>query len=266
MGNPKFTIITVCYNAGQALPETVNRILKQTYGNYELLIKDAMSTDGSVEQLPSDPRIRLIRSRDSGIYDGMNMAIAEAKGDYLIFMNCGDWFYAPDSLQAVADAVDATHAPVYYGRAYYRKNGHVADYPRRITRMTCFRTMICHQAMVYAASLLKERGYDTSYRIKADRELLMYLVCVRKLQPVYVDAVIADYEGGGESSKKEHIRRNAADEKRLRNHYFSPWERLRYSFVMALTFPRLRRAISRSATLGRHYHRLTGWLYSRKRS
>ena len=265
MNHPRFSVITVCFNPGQALLETVNRTLAQTCTDFEILVKDACSTDGSVEQLPEDPRIRLIRGKDQGIYDAMNVAIREARGDYLIFMNCGDWFHDENALQAVWDAVEQTHGELYYGRIYNRREHHVTDYPRQITRMTCYRTMICHQAMVFSAPLLKARGYDLSYRILADREQFLYLVCERHVQPIYVDAVIADYEGGGESSKPEHIQRNAADKRRMLDTYFPKGEQLRYRWAMALTFPRLRRAIAHSPRLGRLYYGLTGHLYARKK-
>ena len=262
MGNIRFSVVTVCYNAGQALLDTVEKTLAQTCTDFEIIVKDALSTDGSVEKLPNDPRIQVIRGKDGGIYDAMNQAAAAASGEYLIFMNCGDWFYSPDSLQAISDAVDKSHGQVYYGRIFNRREQHVSDYPREITRMTCYRTMICHQATVYEAKLLKERGYDLSYRILADREMLMYLVCEKKVRPVYVDAIIADYEGGGESSKKEHVQRCAADTKRMLDRYYPRGEQLRYRAMMALTFPKLRKALANNPKFGKLYYGITKRLYS----
>ena len=131
--------------------------------------------------------------------------------------------------------------------------------------MTCYRTMICHQAMVFSAALLKARGYDLSYRILGDRELFLYLVCEKKVRPVYVDAVLADYEGGGESTRPEHAARNAADKRRMLDTYFSKEEQLRYKLRMALTFPKLRRAIAHNPKLGRFYYGLTRRLYGLKK-
>ena len=86
----QFSIITVCLNAGQGLLDTVARTLSQTYENFEIIVKDGGSEDGSLEKLPMDARIRVVTRQDTGIYDAMNQGIAEARGDYLIFMNCGD--------------------------------------------------------------------------------------------------------------------------------------------------------------------------------
>ena len=94
----KFSIITVCLNAGNDLSDTVDSILNQTYNDYELIIKDGMSTDGSIEKLPQNSHIKLIQCKDSGIYDAMNQGIMEAQGDYCIFINAGDTIYCNDTL------------------------------------------------------------------------------------------------------------------------------------------------------------------------
>lgn len=257
----KFSIVTVCLNAGQELIDTVNSTLGQSYDCFELLVKDGFSTDGSTKKLPEDERIRLIQKKDTGIYDAMNQAVEEALGDYLLFMNCGDRFYSSHVLQDIADGIGREHGAVYYGKCFDRPTGQVRAYPKTITRMTCYRTMICHQAMVYRADVLRQHPYDCSYRIIADRELLWYLVCEKGISPRYLDTVIADYKGGGESTKSEHIQRNREDQKRLEERYFPRGERLKYKLLMALTFQRLRIAWSKSPKLSRFYFALVRFAY-----
>ena len=257
----KFSIVTVCLNAGQDLIDTVNSTLGQSYDCFEILVKDGFSTDGSTEKLPEDEAIRLIQKKDTGIYDAMNQAVEVARGDYLIFMNCGDRFYSPGVLKEIADGIGEEMGPVYYGNCYNRPTGQVRAYPRTITRMTCYRTMICHQAMVYRADVLRQHPYDCSYRIIADRELLWYLVCEKGLSPRYLDTVIADYKGGGESTKSEHIQRNREDQKRLEERYFPRGERLKYKLLMALTFQKLRIAWSKSPKLSKLYFALVRLAY-----
>ena len=257
----KFSIVTVCLNAGQELIDTVNSTLGQSYDCFELLVKDGFSTDGSTEKLPEDERIRLIQKKDTGIYDAMNQAVEEALGDYLLFMNCGDRFYSSHVLQDIADGIGREHGAVYYGKCFDRPTGQVRAYPKTITRMTCYRTMICHQAMVYRADVLRQHPYDCSYRIIVDRELMWYLVCEKGISPRYLDTVIADYKGGGESTKSEHIQSNREDQKRLEERYFPRGERLKYKLLMALTFQRLRIAWSKSPKLSRFYFALVRFAY-----
>ena len=154
----KFTIITVTYNAGDKLAETVTDCLKQTYTDYEILVKDGMSTDGSVEKLPADTRIRVERCKDSSIYDAMNQAVKMAQGDYVIFMNCGDFFHTEDVLLQVAKAIDKEPGRgIYYGDAYFCKAEQIMHMPPEITDYVCFSHIPCHQACVYAARLCKEK-------------------------------------------------------------------------------------------------------------
>lgn len=90
----------------------------------------------------------------------------------------------------------------------------------------------------------------------------MYLVCEKKVRPIYVDAVIADYEGGGESSKKKHAEQNARDTKRMLDRYYPKSEQLRYRAMMALTMPKLRHALAHNPKFGKVYYGITKRLYS----
>jgi len=261
----RFTIVTVCLNAGADLTDTVENTLKQTYPDFEILVKDGFSTDGSVERLPQDDRIRLVQKKDTGIYDAMNQAVEEARGDYVIFMNCGDRFYATDVLEKIASSIGEDKQGVYYGSCYYRLRDQVRSYPRTVTPMTCYRTMICHQAMVYSLSVLREHPYDLSYRIIADRELLWYLVIRRGMELRCLNVVIADYKGGGESAKPEHVKRNKADQKRLTDTYFTRGQQFQYRLLMALSLQKLRIAWAHHPRYGKYYHSLIAGLYSLKK-
>ena len=260
----QFSIITVCLNAGQGLLDTVERTLGQTYGHFEIIVKDGGSQDGSIEKLPDDPRIRVVSRKDTGIYDAMNQGIEEARGDYLIFMNCGDWFYSPDVLQSIAERIGEAQLPLYYGKCFDRMTGQVRAYPKQLTRMPCYRTMICHQATVYRADVLKKRPYDLSYPILADRETLWHLVCAENVEPKYLDTVIADYQGGGESASEKYIWRNRADQQRLLDTYYPKSEQLKYKLLMALTFQKLRVALSKSPKYSKYYFRTIQTLYDCK--
>ena len=260
----RFSVITVCLNAGQDLLDTVDNTLHQSYENLEIIVKDGGSRDGSIEKLPKDPRIRFVCRQDTGIYDAMNQAVEEAQGDYLIFMNCGDRFYTADVLETVARVIGEERAPLYYGKCYDRLTGQVRAYPKKLTRMTCYRTMICHQATVYRADILKQRKYDLTYPILADREMLWHLVCEKKVSPVYIDTVIADYQGGGESANEKHVQRNRADQQRLLDTYMPKSEQLKYRLLMALTFQKLRVSLSESPKYSKYYFRAVQTLYDWK--
>ena len=85
-----YSVIVVCLNAGQRLRETIDSILRQSYKNFEVIVKDGGSSDGSVEMLQGtglDERVHIYTQKDNGIYDAMNQAVKLAKGAYFLFLN-----------------------------------------------------------------------------------------------------------------------------------------------------------------------------------
>ena len=117
----RFSIIVVSLNAGEELKKTVDSVLAQTYKDYEILIKDGGSEDGSLERIPGDERIRIVSQPDCSIYDAMNQAVMEAQGDYFLFLNCGDYLYSHLVLGKVAKALAMEPGDIYYGDLYRRQ-------------------------------------------------------------------------------------------------------------------------------------------------
>ena len=80
-----FSIIVVCRNAGEKLQKTIESIRSQTEDDYEIIVQDGFSTDGSVERLAvadAGETLRIFREKDTGIYDAMNRAVVHARGRY----------------------------------------------------------------------------------------------------------------------------------------------------------------------------------------
>ena len=104
----KFTIVTVCLNEVQNIGRTCESICSQTFGEYEWIVIDGQSTDGTLDVLSEyEHRIScLVSEPDSGIYDAMNKGIRLAKGEYLLFLNAGDYFSDNNALEAVSCAPD----------------------------------------------------------------------------------------------------------------------------------------------------------------
>ncbi|MCD8068905.1 MAG: glycosyltransferase [Lachnospiraceae bacterium] len=121
----RLSIITVSLNSGDRLLKTVQSSASQSFRDYELIVKDAGSADGSVERLESwlggeadrafpgtdmAARVRIFREKDSCIYDGMNRGAALARGEYLYFLNCGDTFHGADALERFMAGMTGTAA------------------------------------------------------------------------------------------------------------------------------------------------------------
>ena len=106
--HPKFSIITVTYNAAKVLEDTIQSIVTQTYKNLEYIIVDGGSTDETLDIIHKyqEHITTVISEPDQGLYDAMNKGLRKARGCYLVFLNAGDAFHEPDTLQKIADSIE----------------------------------------------------------------------------------------------------------------------------------------------------------------
>ena len=118
MHNPKFSIITVTFNAGKVLEKTIQSVISQTYRNVEYILVDGKSKDNtlSIADTYKEWIHCLVSEPDKGLYDAMNKGIRLATGDYLCFLNAGDKFHDQDTLQRMVDSLKEGELPyVLYG-------------------------------------------------------------------------------------------------------------------------------------------------------
>lgn len=258
----KFSIIVVCYNAGKKLFETVNSILEQTYSDYEIIIKDGLSSDDSLQTLPEDKRIRVFSCADRGIYDAMNQAVKEAGGAYYLFLNCGDSFYEADVLEKTAAQIEGgVRTLIYYGNTYNKTSESFVGMPHTITPFTCYRHIPCHQACFYAKELFEKRLYDLSYRVRADYEHFLWCYFRMHATPQFLNITVANYEGGGFSETKENRQIDKKEHRSITRQYMSKAQALGYRTVMLLTLAPLRSFISRQKGLSVLYNKIKGICY-----
>ena len=174
--HPKFSIITVTYNAGAVLEDTIQSVITQTYRNVEYIIVDGGSKDHTLDiinrfrelilTLGSDP--------DKGLYVSLIKGSRLATGDYLCFLNAGDELHEDDTLQLMVHSITGTELPdVLYGEtAIVDEEGHFL----RMRRLSApedlnwksFKDgmLVCHQAFFPRRELAEP--YDLRYRFSAD--------------------------------------------------------------------------------------------------
>ena len=274
-----FSIIVVCLNAGQKLRRTIESIQKQTWQDYEIIIKDGVSTDQDTvrclreleRESEADSRIRLYRGeKDSGIYDAMNQAVKYIKGDYVFFLNCGDYFYDDQVLSRVreqiekytGDAESADKTPyIFYGNICERLTGTMVQSNPVIDDFACYRNLPCHQACFYAANLLRKGGFDTQYRVRADYEHFLRCYYRNGANPVYIPVTVALYEGGGFSETGENKRRSRQEHREIVSKYMPAGKVFRYRIIMILTLAPLRTWIAGNPVTAGLYQRLKRILY-----
>lgn len=173
---PKFSIITVTYNAAKVLEDTIQSIVTQTYKNVEYIIIDGRSTDGTLGIINKyrNHIHTVITEPDQGLYDAMNKGIRLATGDYLCFLNAGDCLHEDDTLQLMTHSVTGTTLPdILYGETdIVDSEGHFLHKRRlsapEILTWKSFKKgmLVCHQAFFVRRDLAEP--YDLHYRFSAD--------------------------------------------------------------------------------------------------
>lgn len=121
----KITIITVVKNNKKDLELTIKSVLAQNYKNFQYIIFDGMSNDGTEKVIKKYKKknIRYIRQRDKNYYDGLNRAITLAKGDYIGILNAGDLYYDNNVLKIVLGKLSTTRCDLLFANLkYYELN------------------------------------------------------------------------------------------------------------------------------------------------
>jgi len=200
MREPLFTVIIPTLNAAAKLPMTLESVLHQDFADFELLIVDGGSSDATAEAVAafsSDSRLRCDSRPDDGIYASMNRGIGLARGRFLYFLGAGDSLN-PSVLREVAAILPPAGKSLVYGNVLF-PDGSIYDrdfWPGKFQLRN-----ICHQAIFYEHTLFGGGRFETKYRTWADWVFNMKCFGDRSVAKLYIDKVIARYEGGGVSSR-----------------------------------------------------------------
>ncbi len=218
----RFSIITCTYNALPTLQRTLDSVAQQSWQQVEHIIIDGASSDGTEDMLRHyadsmennegcGHTVVWTSEPDRGLYDAMNKGIARVTGDYLVFLNAGDVFPSPTTLQHIFDSVnercDSVLPAVLYGDTDIVDNNgcflrHRRLAPPESLNWRSFRhgMLVCHQAFYARADIAKAVNFDLRYRFSADVDW-----CIRvmkraeqmHLQLLRVPEVVVNYLDGG---------------------------------------------------------------------
>lgn len=201
------SIITINYNNLAGLKRTHQSVKKQTCDDYEWIVIDGASTDGSAEyiQRHAADMAYHVSEPDTGIYNAMNKGVKAAKGNYLIFLNSGDEFYDTDVIRRFASR--GGNEDVVYGKAMIvdadGKELWKWPLPAMPLRLSYFWShSLKHQATFFSARCFERFMYNEEHRINSDTELFMTLLYHNYTFAAY-DQYVTRFDGNGLSSKAE---------------------------------------------------------------
>ena len=207
----KLSIITINYNNLDGLKKTAESVLAQSWRDFEWIIIDGASTDGSREYIIDlneelaqngwNPISYWCSEPDKGIFNAMNKGIAKAKGEYLNFMNSGDYFLDKDTLGKVAGLIAANNADVFYGDCVldYGERKETRVHPSSLDIYELIVLPLCHQAMFFSRSVFKDEidvvvcvfdkhGISTS---SIDRNVEEYHNAIEEIVPKHIMSLVS---------------------------------------------------------------------------
>lgn len=281
-----FQIIVVSFNAGDNLLNTIKSIKDQTFDSWKVIIKDGLSTDGSLDKIKEelqideatgrskDEKFLLISEKDTGIYDAMNTALNamsfEDEDSYVYFLNCGDYLKDKDTLQKIHDGIiqkepDQDQKHIFYGDIYERMTGQVVASNPRMDDFACYRNVPCHQACFYQKKLMMAEHFDTTWHIRADYEHFLRCVYIDKAVTTYIPVTVADYEGGGYSESGNAAKVSERERKLIVERYMPKGKVIKYDIIRMLTLAPLRTKIARSPKTAGIYNKIKSLLYKKNK-
>lgn len=203
----KLSIITINLNNKQGLQQTLESVAKQTYTDYELIVIDGNSTDGSTDIIKENESTIAywVSEPDKGIYNAMNKGIKQAKGDYLHFLNSGDSYTSETILSDIfngnKDCSFICGNFITENKGILKKEEPYKDFDWRFSLYRIYSGDLCHQAFFIKADNFEKYGlYDERLKITADWKLFFDAIGIHREDVIYKDIDIVFYNMEGLSS------------------------------------------------------------------
>ncbi|WP_111683859.1 glycosyltransferase family 2 protein [Winogradskyella tangerina] len=212
------SIITINYNDAKGLKKTLESVKNQSWQNFEHIVIDGNSSDGSVEVLQSYSYAPLnwISEADSGIYNAMNKGIKKAKGKYLLFLNSGDYLFNNDTLSNVKNYFEADIS-FLCGNMYYERDRQltVRKHPDVLTFSYLISKTVSHPSTFILKSMFDTYGlYNEELKIVSDWEFFLKCLGLNGESYQKIDEDVTIFNTDGISSNSENLKL-VSDEKAI---------------------------------------------------
>lgn len=207
----KVSIITVNLNNAVGLRKTMQSVFEQTYVDFEYIIVDGASTDGSIEVISEFNTgvlacFQYVSERDNGIYQAMNKGIRMSHGNYLLFLNSGDFLVDKDVLMHVFS--NNYIADILCAECNVSEDGkiiHTTKPPVNVTFGTLYRDGLAHQSTFIRRTLFYDLGfYREDFKYNSDIDFWYRSIIINGATTERIYTIISDYNLDGISSKENN--------------------------------------------------------------
>lgn len=240
--SPKLSIVTICYNQPD-IEQTCKSILSQSWQDFEWVVIDGGSTDGTLEILEKyKNRIaKLISEKDNGRYNAMNKGIKLCSGEFISFLNGGDSYFNNDVLKDVFENREHNESVLYgnvlimQSKNLISENNTIRKLPNELPKNFFINDCICHQSTFVSKSLFEKYGYyNEDYEIISDWEKWL-LFTKNKVEFKYINLTISNFKNDGISSLEKYQKLYKKERKRVLSKHFSKSYRLKSKLRKILT-------------------------------
>ncbi len=208
----KISIITATYNSSKTVRDTFESILAQSHEDYEVIVVDGASKDSTMDIIKEyekkfNGRLCYISERDKGIYDAMNKGIAMASGDIIGILNSDDFFFDDNALYEINKVFETHNTDCVFGNLVYVDADNTNDIQRiwkgSEYKSGCFKYgwVPAHPTFYVKRGCYEQYGgYNLSYQVSADFELMLRYLAKYKITSTYIDKYLVRMRAGGESN------------------------------------------------------------------
>ncbi|WP_052657388.1 glycosyltransferase family 2 protein [Thalassospira sp. HJ] len=207
---PLISIVTVVYNDVSGLERTILSVINQSSKNYEFIVVDGNSNDGTVDIIKNyAAHIDVIISEpDDGLYDAMNKGIKLSNGKWIYFLNSNDYLLKDTTLSEIENLLDDDFDVVHFNCEVTNNRGefvHVRKFPRSVHEISTW-PCIQHQSVFTKKSTIMDFiGFNTKYKILADYDLFVRFYKEGKKFIFHKGIYISNYNSQGKSAQKKNI-------------------------------------------------------------
>lgn len=201
----KFSIITINYNNSQGLKQTIESVVSQSFSDYEYIVIDGGSKDGSKDVIEdfADRIAYWVSEPDSGIYNAMNKGVSKASGEYCLFLNSGDVLHSNNVLEQIAAV--GLDTDLLIGKVRYLNTGQLSSLPDVLTMKHFYSRSLPHPSTFMKRTIFESLHYDESFRIVSDWKLFIEVVIMRNASYAFSDVVVTDFDTTGISATNKRL-------------------------------------------------------------
>jgi len=237
---PLLSIITVCLNEKNRIKKTLDSIFGQTYSMYESIVIDGGSVDGTKELIEREYLCRLscfISEKDDGIYDAMNKGIVKSRGEYLLFLNAGDYL-VDENVLLNAFSYDLIEDIIIFDLTIKKSRNEsfihsLCQY--KINKRFCYHKALPHPSTFFKRELFIKYGYyDKKLKIVGDHELEMRFLTKSNVKLKCIPLVLSVFSLDGISANINNLRIIQKETMLARRSNYPFYERIVFEFLNAL--------------------------------